>query len=255
MEERARELEELQRHWMPPSGLARGGPRDVKLSVSGIAVGILACLLVLGSIAAAVGLTRVSSRGTAENLELAASGVETQAVVTRQWRTSNGENTELRVAYEFTYEGRAYRSSVRAPRSIWARLTVGSPLSIRFVPAHPALNHPSGWRRDELPRWLPAMVAVGLLLPALLLLFMLRRQIQLLSDGRAAPGVVIGHRRVKGGQVLRYEFALMGGGVAKGSGGHSRRPPAVGSTITVVYDRDNPKRNAPYPFDMVRIAQ
>ena len=28
---------------------------------------------------------------------------------------------------------------------------------------------------------------------------------------------------------------------------------SVGSVITILYDRDNPKRSFPYPFDMVRI--
>jgi hypothetical protein len=106
-----------------------------------------------------------------------------------------------------------------------------------------------------MPSWVPAISAVGLVFPALLLLYMIRRQMQLLSEGRAAPAMVVGHRHIKGGKMTVYEFPLLSGGVGKGRGGKARRPPAIGSTITVVYDRDNPKRSAPYPFDMVRIVR
>jgi hypothetical protein len=58
-----------------------------------------------------------------------------------------------------------------------------------------------------------------------------------------------------GQKILKYEFPLMDGGVGKGRGGPTRKPPAIGSTITVVYDRDNPKRNAPYPFELARVVR
>jgi hypothetical protein len=57
------------------------------------------------------------------------------------------------------------------------------------------------------------------------------------------------------GKFLKYEFSLAGGGVEKGSGGSTRKPPAIGSTICILYDRDNPRRNAPYPFDMTRVVR
>jgi hypothetical protein len=52
---------------------------------------------------------------------------------------------------------------------------------------------------------------------------------------------------------MKYEFPLVEGGIGKGKGSPSRKPLAVGSTITVIYDRDNPRRNSPYPMEMVRI--
>ncbi len=39
----------------------------------------------------------------------------------------------------------------------------------------------------------------------------------------------------------------------KGRGGERRNPPAIGSTITVIYDPDKPKRNEPYPLQLVRV--
>jgi hypothetical protein len=143
---------------------------------------------------------------------------------------------------------------VKTPKNIWSKLEVGSPIDIRVTPGRPERNHPEDWGRNDMPAWLPPVLAAFLAGIGLFLIFLIRRQMRLLSEGRPAPGVVVGHRRVQHGQqVIKYEFPLIGGGIGKGSGNRSRRPPEVGSAITVVYDRDNPKRNSPYPMEMVRI--
>jgi hypothetical protein len=251
--ERSRELAELQRHWQPPAELQRGS-REVELRGGGIAVTCLAAGLFVGAVAALFGLTRVASRDAGETLSLSASSIETQAIVTRHWRTG-GKDSTRRITYEFEYGGQVYHGSVSTPRAIWSGLGVGSPIRIRFVPANPENSHPVDWDRRGMPSWLPALTASSLVLPGLLLLWMIRRQKRLLMDGRPAPAVVLAHRRVKGGQTMKYEFPLLGGGIGDGTGGQSRTPAPVGSTITILYDRDNPKRNAPYPFDMVRVVR
>ena len=78
---------------------------------------------------------------------------------------------------------------------------------------------------------------------------------RLLSEGRPSPALVTRHTQVKGGKMMTYEFPLHGGGVGKGRGGTSRKPPAIGSAITIVYDRENPRRNAPYPLQMVKVVR
>jgi hypothetical protein len=86
------------------------------------------------------------------------------------------------------------------------------------------------------------------------LAMLLRKQVRLLTEGRPAPGIVTGWRRTKGGTVLRYEFVLLNGATAKGRG-KSRRPPAIGSPICVLYDPENPRRNAPYPLCLVKLTK
>lgn len=253
MDEKSRQFDEMLRHWKPPAELERGS-REVELCGGGIAVTIVAYLLVAGAVAAAYGLTRLSTRQAADSRELRAAGIEGQAVVTRHFR-SGDKNEQRRINYEFQYEGHTYRNTANTPAKIWSTLIVGSIIPVRFVPGRPELNHPADWQRDDLPAWVAGLVALGLTIPGLLLLYMIRRQRELLAEGRPAPAVVTGHRSVKGGKRVKYEFALLGGGIGKGGGGNSRKPPAVGSTITVIYDRDNPKRNAPYPFEMVRVVR
>jgi hypothetical protein len=81
---------------------------------------------------------------------------------------------------------------------------------------------------------------------------MLRKQRSLLEDGRAAPGVIEKATRTKGGKSIRYEFLLPGGSREKGSGLVKRGPNNAGDVLTIIYDPENPSRNAPYPFTLVR---
>src|SRR5258705_156658 len=90
----------------------------------------------------------------------------------------------------------------------------------------------------------------GLVLP-----FLIRRERKLLSDGRAAPGVVTRLSRSQHGSMVHYEFAIAGGGFAKGKTGPSHKPPPVGATVPVLYDPENPRRNRMYPFSMVKLAE
>ncbi len=53
---------------------------------------------------------------------------------------------------------------------------------------------------------------------------------------------------------MHYEFAIVGGGFAKGRTGPSHKPPPVGATVPVLYLPDNPRRNRMYPFSMVKLA-
>jgi hypothetical protein len=251
---RRRELDDLLRTWRPPVELLGTGPREVRLSKGGIAVACLAGVFFVGSIAAAIGLSRVAAREARETAALETSGVETQALVTRHWRTGD-KDSKRKITYRFQHDGRSYTASATTPRKIWERLAVGSTLPVRYVPSDPVVNHPAEWPGRDMAPWLPGLIAVVLIGVGMFLVWIIRRQSQLLSDGRPAPAIVVSHTRMKHGQILKYEFPLLHGGTAKGSGGQSRRPPPVGSTICIVYDRDNPKRNSPYPFDLVRVSR
>jgi hypothetical protein len=252
--DRHQELRELQRGWKAPSELASSTPRDVELSCGGKAVAVLAAALFLGAIGSAIGLSRVAARQASES-EAIRNGIETRAVVTRHWRTS-GEDSKRRIAYEFEHQGRRYARSINTPRAIWARLEVGSTVPVRFVPERPELNHPVEWRTSDMPWFIPGLTAAGLVAVGILLIWLIRRQIALLSDGRAAAAVVTAHKRGQhGSKSIVYEFPLYGGGVGKGNGGESRKPPPIGSTLTVVYDRERPGRNAIYPMSMVRVVR
>ena len=246
------ELAALQRDWKPPSELRAMGPREVRLKTCGVALACLAALLLIGAIAAATALSRVRARQASQNAVLRAAGAEVEATVTRHWR-SGDKNDTLKVAYEFQYGGQTYHGSSDTPGSIWRTLAVGSPIAVRFVPTRPELNHPAGWEGNIMPKFVPFLVAGMLVAPGLIIVYSIRREMSLLSEGRPALARVIGHRRTQHGKVVKYEFATLNGGIVQGRTGPRHKAPPVGSTLCIVYDRDNPKRNAPYPLKLVRV--
>jgi len=88
-----------------------------------------------------------------------------------------------------------------------------------------------------------------------------RRQLNLVRHGRAATAVVTRHewggRGRYGGNpqnAAYYEFAALNGTVGSGTTQPSSHPPAIGSTLCVVYDPGNPRRNVTYPPNMARIV-
>jgi len=253
--DRYQEMAELQRTWTPPPELVRY-EREVQLSPQGVAIAVLAGIMILGGVAAGIALETAGNRQSEEQSLLREQGKDAEATVTRLWRARDKERRPM-VAYQFETEGRTYRRSVTAPLAVWKKLAAGSPLAVRFLPSDPARNHPRDWAESTMPLWLSLLVGAMLIAVGAFLVLMLRRQLALLSEGRPAPAVVTRYSYAQHGQKnLHYEFPLMSGSVAKGRSGpkSTRRLPAIGATICVIYDRENPRRNAPYPLEMARLA-
>jgi hypothetical protein len=131
---------------------------------------------------------------------------------------------------------------------------VGDTVPVRYVPADPTINHPAGWQMDVTPEWLPFLIAAILIADAGLVAFMLWRQWYLLGEGRPALGIVLTARRTGRRSIVRYEFRGLNGAVMKGRcSSKSRTLWGEGSTVCILYDPENPKRNAVYPFQLVRL--
>jgi hypothetical protein len=214
---------------------------------------VLAGAMLLGAVAAGIGLGTTARRQAKDLRLLSEQGVNTDAQITRVWR-GTGKDQQHLVSYRFTAEEREYAARKGVPPRIWQTLRAGSSLPVRYLPSNPKVNHPTGWDDTPMPNWVPYLVFGELAVIAVVLAMLLRRQMQLLTEGRPAPGIVTGHRRTKNGTVIRYEFQLLNGATAKGRG-QSRRPPAIGAPICVLYDPENPRRNAPYPLCLVKLTR
>jgi hypothetical protein len=249
------EFTKLQSNWAAPRELSRSLPREVRLTGAGIALSAFAVLFVLGGIAAGTGLGLKAAQQKQRHEALQSAGRTTVGVITRLWRSGDKDQTR-HVAYTFDWQGHAYRGQTNAPRKIWSGLKNGEPLAIQVVPANPEWNHPSEWPDRQLPVWLPAMVAVLLWLFAYLLSYNVRLQKWLLSEGRAAPAMVLARRKshpAHGGHThTTYTFRLPNGEVMKGNVG---RAVAAGSAQPVLYLPDNPRRNRLYPLELVKLDQ
>jgi len=251
------QLLEYRRIWTPPKGLGHSAPRPVRLTREGIAVLVMGGLLLAGAAAAGIGLGGMATRQAGEGRMLREQGVEVRGVITRLRRT-RGDDPELRVYYRFASPDGTHTGHANAPRRLWDELREGSELPIRYLPSNPAVSVPSGWDRNVLPMLAVVACAASLVLAGVLVIWRVRREVYLLSEGRAAPAVVTRLRKVhhhhhhQQGTVVYYEFLLLSGAAAEGKYGPLRRPPAVGSTLSVVYDPDNLRRSACYPLRLVR---
>ena len=88
---------------------------------------------------------------------------------------------------------------------------------------------------------------------------LIRRQSYLLMYGRPAIAVVtkVEKKRSDKGTYWRvhYEWTLLSGAKRRGRYKHGKKePPAVGTTIPIVYDRDQPARNSRYPLSLVALT-
>ena len=100
-----------------------------------------------------------------------------------------------------------------------------------------------------LPFWFPYLLAAMLAVPAFLLPIPVRRQARLLAEGRPAPGRVTGFKKTDKAIRVQYEFRLLNGALAKGKVNRSKAP-VEGAPLCVLYDPENPRRNALYPLSL-----
>jgi Protein of unknown function (DUF3592) len=246
-------MADLLRTWKPPAGLSASPPRDIRLSGAGVILIVAIAIIMLGGIAAGIALGFQAQREARQQEQLGREGVEGEAVITRLWQTRD-KNRRPRVSYQFHYNGVIYGGESEPPRAIWRELRTGSTLAIRFLPSAPEVSQPVPWRNRPTPMFLAVFVGLFLSSIGALLTFPLRQQRRLLREGRAAPAIVTGYSRVKNGRLLRYQFPLLNGSVIRAKGAATRNYPETGSTICVLYDRDNPRRSAPYPLTLVNVA-
>jgi hypothetical protein len=155
-------------------------------------------------------------------------------------------------------DGQSYHAGAQITSEHWENLQVGSSLPVRYLSSDPAHAYPSADppHRESL-WWMPYPFAAFMIVWGVWTLSMLWRIGRLLRGGCPARAVVTRcvEVRARGGKAytVDYEFPLAEGGLCRGKGS-GWQPFAEGSAICVLYDPDNPRRNAPYPLDAVRLA-
>ena len=101
------------------------------------------------------------------------------------------------------------------------------------------------------------VVPLGCGVLAIALIFLVRRQSNLLAFGRPAMATVTKvetSRSDKGYRMVHYEWTTLSGATRTGKYHHGKKGvPALGEVIPLVYDRDNTFRHSRYPMLFVRI--
>ncbi len=245
-------LEDLRQNWKAPRELSRALPREVQLAACGMALAVVGALLLAGAAAAYLALHAAALRGAQREARLDQQGVNTEATITRLWRRSGKERRTM-VTYQFQHDGHIYEGSAGVPQKAWRGLREGEPLAVRYMAGDPAENEPRDWRKSPIPEWLPMTLAAVFAAIGALLFYWIGRQKRLLSEGRTAPGIVTHYTCGQhGSKWAHYEFAV-GRAVSKGAAGVSKGSPKVGDTVCVVYEAENPRHNARYPMELVKL--
>jgi hypothetical protein len=246
--------------WRTPPELDQPLPRPVRLSGTGAVRCVIAAACIAFGVSMAFRAIRDELRREAENTALAHSlatdGHETEATVTRL-STTLGHL----VGYSYTVDGHNYSRGAFITVEHWQSLQVGSPLAIRYLPSDPQKSYPESDSPDSQTHWLAVLPIAGMALFfmfsfAYLQLSPVQRGRRLLARGRPAQGVVTqckaGSQGRSSGYFLYYDFRLPEGGQAQGKK-FSGSQLAEGSAVTVLYDSNNPRRNALYPMQTVRL--
>lgn len=233
-------------------------PRPVRLTGAGRVLTFLGTLFAAGSLIADFALFSVAQnqRQFRQRIESEKVTVTAQVISLRRTR---GDNARHLVDYEFAAGGQLLRGRAAIRRADWNRLKVGSAVTVHYLPTEPERNWIADYEPRPLPLWVPPLVSLGAACLSALCWREIRRQRALLAEGRLAAGLVLEIKRSGKGQgaqswSVRYEFRTLSGARIVGRRTLSGNPPEAGGTVQILYDPDNPARNAIYPLSLVRPA-
>ena len=240
-----------------PAALLQPTPRNVRLNVKGVAVVVVAFVLLVGGLWVESGLYRRARRShailTLFEFERLVTGAQVIAVEER----GRGDNRRSRIRYRYAVKGQEYSGSAVHTGDLDG-YRAGSPIAVWYLPSEPG----ESWIDGDVPHLessRPAYAVFGACgAVALCLIFMVKRQSALLTYGRPALAVIrtVEKRRSDKGTHWRvhYEWTLLSGATRTGRYTDNRKqPPPVGSVIPIVYDRDQPQRNNRYPMSFVSV--
>ncbi len=237
-----------------PAGLDRMRPREVRWTGGGWVLLVSAAALVIGGQAAAIGLGVKALGGRDDVRAFREHAIVTSAVVTRKWRAS-GDDRPRWVAYEYTVNGRRLPGEARASRALWESLEPGSIIPVRFDDERPERSFAWGREPRTVPAGVPYLAGLAGIASGALLTIPLFRQRRLLAEGRAALATVTQRTKGQHGETVRYEFRTLSGARFTGQTTRASKTPAVGGTLWVIYESEDPRHNSPYPVSLVRLAR
>jgi len=247
----------LDRLGVPPE-LLRSAPRQVRPSAAGVIV--LGVAIGLAIAAVPVGLALNSRARSSERVAALAviDSVTSTAEVVGVRRRGGGNDRRSVVSYRYVVDGREYANATTMRRQDRDHYHIGSLVVIRYLASRPESSWMEGYPPGRRPEWPAVAVPAALMIAALVLVKVFLAQVHLLEYGRPALGVVtkIEKKRSDKGPFWRvhYEWTLLNGARRAGHYNDRRRQsPAVGSSIPIVYDRDDALRHSKYPLGLVAL--
>ena len=241
---------------LPPE-LVGSVPREVRLTSGGIAVAVTATVWGVGALVAAIVmmLAYIQSAAEAERREREAMAVSADII---RVEVSRGEHPRPTVTYRYTVDDHTYTRRTRLRERDNRRVTNGGVIAVAYLRSEPATSWVAGYGEStRFPLAVIPLVVGSLLVVAAVLVFSLRRQWMLLSEGRVAEARVTGVKKVKTDKgtttySLSYEFQTISGALLTSRCRIGSTPPPIGATIPVVYHRERPEWSVMYPLQFVK---
>jgi hypothetical protein len=242
-----------------PGELQRSVPRHVVLSAAGKAAVLGAVALMLGGVAAGIGVHVQAERAREMQATIAHERVAAEALVTEVVRP-RGRDKRDTVRYRYVAGGREYAGAARLRKRESAHIAPGARLRVEYLASAPAMSWLAGRPPQGVPMWLAPLVAVPLVTTGIVLLVVVNRRRRLLTYGRATEARVTGSKRFSRGSHgghgyhVEFEFRLLSGARRTGRFNVPKDPPAEGAPVVIVYDPDEPGRVMRYPAGMFRVT-
>jgi hypothetical protein len=226
----------------------------VRLSDAGWVLAVCMVAMVGGAIVAAGLLLGAYQRGAERVARIEQQGIPAEATVVEAGPLK-GSPKRRTIVYRYTAAGQTWEGRVRLRRRDSQRVAMGSVVPIRYLSSEPARSWMLGYEPRGSLLWVAVLLPSALVLGTVPLAMLLRRQWNLLEEGRVIEARVVASRKVDSGEgshfEVEYEFRILSGALRRVKLAASKKP-VEGTPATLIYDRDNPNRVARYPLSLVR---
>jgi hypothetical protein len=180
-------------------------------------------------------------------------GSEATAAITSL--EAEGRSSTLTVRYDFSVGGGDFKGKALVPHALDSSLQGAASLPIAYLPADPAINHPTAWewsaQRSKL--FTPMIFVAG----GIISLLILHTQRRIVVEGVPAIARITACSSGTGRDGcygVTYEFHTEDGRVVQGSA-RSGIVADIGAQTCVLYLPQKPERNLPYGLASYRVAE
>lgn len=240
-----------------PIELQRSTPRDVVLSSAGRTLVVLAVFLIMAGIAGGMWLYVLAGEAQVQAERRSREGVGTQADIVSIRRT-RGEKPKAILTYRFLVDGQEYSGRGSMPSRAARHLDVGSAVPIGYVASQPEENWLAGREPTGPPLPVVPLLPLATTAGSAMIFWAIRGQRRTLEEARPALARVVSSQRVMSGhhssQRITVDYEDLSGVHHTSRLNMTGKPPEPGSTITILYDRDDPRVIARYPLSLVRVV-
>lgn len=243
-----------------PPALLKAAPRAVRVNASGATMLVTAAALVASGMWGGIVLGRRAEIADRHLGLFASERIVTAGDVIRLQKRGGGDDPRITAHYRYTARGRELTGHTSLRRDERDRYVMGQPVAVWYLPSEPEQSWLDGYAPRQQAGWPATAVPIACGVTALVLIQLVRRQSNLLANGRPALASVTKVQKKTSDKgtywMVHYEWTTLSGATRKGKYNHGKKNvPAIGAMVPIVYDRDNSFRHSKYPMGFVKVNE